>query len=161
MARYDSEVRIAISVLDRLIDYEPEVSQEPLASRSRNLRQLKQAVRRDLEWLLNTREYIGEIPPDLKEVQHSLAVYGLPDFTSTSIKDPNNQERLRRAIEEEIVLFEPRLESVNVTLVPGNEKERAMHFRIDGLLRVDPVSEPVTFDTVLDSGSSHFTLKGD
>jgi type VI secretion system protein ImpF len=161
MARYDSEVRITISILDRLIDYEPEMSQEPVASRSRSLRQLKQAVRRDLEWLLNTREYTGDIPPDLKEVQHSLAVFGLPDFTSTSIKDPSNQERLRRAIEEEIILFEPRLEAVNVTLVPGNEKERSMHFRIDAQLRVDPVSEPVTFDTVLDAGSSHFTLKGD
>jgi len=117
MARYNSEVRITISVLDRLIDYEPEISQEAVASRSRGLRQLKQAVRRDLEWLLNTREYIGEIPPDLKEVQHSLAVYGLPDFTSTSTKDPHNQERLRQAIEEEIVLFEPRLEAVTVTLV--------------------------------------------
>jgi type VI secretion system protein ImpF len=161
MARYNSEVRITISVLDRLIDYEPEVSQEPVASRSRGLRQLKQAVRRDLEWLLNTREYIGEIPPDLKELQHSLAVYGLPDFTSTSTKDPNNQERLRRAIEEEIVLFEPRLEAVSVTLVQRADKDRAMHFRIDGQLRVDPVSEPVTFDTVFDTGSTHFTLKGD
>ena len=161
MARYDSEVRITISVLDRLLDYEPEVSQEPLASRSRSLRQLKQAVRRDLEWLLNTREYIGQIPSDLKEVNRSVAVFGLPDFTSTSIKDPNNQERLRHAIEEEIVLFEPRLEAVAVTLVSGNERERAMHFRIEGQLKVDPAPEPVTFDTILESGSGHFTLKGE
>ena len=161
MPRTDHEVRITLSILDRLVDYEPEVSQEPMASRSRGLRQLKETVRRDIEWLLNTREYVGEIPPDLKEVQHSLAVYGLPDFTSTSTKDPNNQERLRRAIEEEIVLFEPRLEAVTVTLVQGADKERAMHFRIDGQLRVDPVSEPVTFDTVFDTSSTHFTLKGD
>lgn len=161
MPRYDSDAKITISILDRLLDFEPEVSHEPVASRARGLRQLKQAVRRDLEWLLNTREYIGEIPSDLRELQHSLAVYGLPDFTSTSTKDPNNQERLRRAIEEEIVLFEPRLEAVTVTLVQGIDKERAMHFRIDGQLRVDPVSEPVTFDTVFDTSSTHFTLKGD
>jgi type VI secretion system protein ImpF len=161
MPRYDSDVKITISILDRLLDFEPEVSHEPVASRARGLRQLKQAVRRDLEWLLNTREYIGEIPSDLRELQHSLAVYGLPDFTSTSTKDPNNQERLRRAIEEEIVLFEPRLEAVTVTLVQGIDKERAMHFRIDGQLRVDPVSEPVTFDTIFDTSSTHFTLKGD
>ena len=61
----DHESRITLSILDRLLDYEPEVSQEAFGSRSRNLRQLKQAVRRDLEWLLNTREYIGEIPPAL------------------------------------------------------------------------------------------------
>ncbi|MCI0423048.1 MAG: type VI secretion system baseplate subunit TssE [Acidobacteria bacterium] len=161
MARYHDEVRITISVLDRLIDYEPEVTQEAIASRSRSLRQLKLAVRRDLEWLLNTREYIGDIPSDLRELHHSVAVYGLPDFTSTSIKDPNNQERLRRAIEEEIRLFEPRLEAVTVTLITSNEKERAMHFRIDGQLRIDPVSEPVSFDTHLEPGSGHFTLKGE
>ena len=90
-----------------------------------------------------------------------MAVFGLPDFTSTSIKDPNNQERLRQAIEEEIVLFEPRLEAVNVTLVSGSERERAMHFRIDAQLKVDPAPEPVTFDTLLEAGSGHFTLKGD
>ncbi|MEW5979690.1 MAG: type VI secretion system baseplate subunit TssE [Acidobacteriota bacterium] len=161
MAWNDSEVRITISVLDRLIDYEPDAKQEAVASRSRSLRQLKMAVRRDLEWLLNTREYIGEIPSDLRELQHSVAVYGLPDFTSTSIKDPGNQEKLRRAIEEEIRLFEPRLEAVTVTLVAGNEKERAMHFRIDAQLRIDPAPEPVSFDTVVEAGSGHFTLKGD
>ena len=161
MPRIDHESRITLSILDRLLDYEPEVSQEAFGSRSRNLRQLKQAVRRDLEWLLNTREYIGEIPPDLREVQRSVVVYGLPDFTSTSIKDPNNEERLRHAIEEEIRIFEPRLEAVTVTLVPGNQKERAMHFRIDGQLRVDPAPEPVSFDTLLEPGSGHFTLKGE
>jgi len=161
MARIDNDVRITISVLDRLLDFEPEISQEPLASRSRNLRQLKQSVRRDLEWLLNTRQYIEEIPSDLREVQRSVAAYGLPDFTATSIKNPSNQERLRRAIEDEIRLFEPRLEAVIVTLVASNEKERAMQFRIEGQLRIDPMPEPVSFDTVLESGSGHFTLQGD
>jgi len=48
MPRSDYEVRITPSVLDRLIDEEPEISREPPASRAKNLRQLKQSVRRDL-----------------------------------------------------------------------------------------------------------------
>lgn len=161
MPRLDSDARITISVLDRLIDYEPEVSQEPIASRSKNLRDLKQSVRRDLEWLLNTREFIQEIAPDLKEVQHSVATYGLPDFTATSIKSPTNQDRLRRAIEAEINLFEPRLEGVIVGLVPAREDERSLRFRIEAQLKVDPAPEPVTFDTLLDQGTGRFTLKGE
>ncbi len=162
MPRIDNHVRITISVLDRLIDYEPEISSEPIASRSKSLRELKLSVRRDLEWLLNTREFIQEIPPDLKEVQHSLATYGLPDFTATSIKSPANQDRLRRAIEAEIGLFEPRLEGVTVTLVTvGEGGERSLRFRIDGQLRVDPAPEPVTFDTILDRGTGRFTLRGE
>ncbi len=34
MPRTDNEVRITPSVFDRLIDYEPELSREPIASRS-------------------------------------------------------------------------------------------------------------------------------
>ena len=49
MPRLDEELRITLSVLDRLVDFEPEASQEAPASRSKTLRQLKQAVRRDLE----------------------------------------------------------------------------------------------------------------
>ena len=161
MPKIESDARITISVLDRLIDYEPEVSQEPIASRAKSLRELKLAVRRDLEWLLNTREFIQDISADLKEVHHSVATYGLPDFTATSIKSPSNQDRLRRAIEEEISLFEPRVEAVVVSLVPAREDERSLRFRIEGQLKVDPAPEPVTFDTLLDQGTGRFTLKGE
>src|SRR6266545_3142344 len=98
MARFEEEVRITPSVLDRLIDYEPEVTQEPLASRSKNLRQLKQSVKRDLEWLLNTRQVAGGLPPGLRELNRSVAAYGLPDFTVISIRNEDDQELMRRAI---------------------------------------------------------------
>ena len=159
MPPIDQSIRITISVLDRLIDYEPEIHREVLSSRSKNLLQLKQAVRRDLEWLLNTRQYPDEIPSDLKEANHSVAVYGLPDFTSTSIKDPDNQYRLIRAIENAISMFEPRLENVRVTLETVKDTDRALHFRIDGQLRVDPAPEPITFDSILEPGCNQFILK--
>jgi type VI secretion system protein ImpF len=61
MARYDNEIRITPSVLDRLIDEEPSVSTEPANTRQKSLRQLKQSVRRDLEWLLNSRQIVNGI----------------------------------------------------------------------------------------------------
>ena len=90
MSRFDNEIRVRPSVLDRLIDYEPEYSREAPASRVKNLRILKQSVRRDLEWLLNTRS-TAVVPPELKEVQSSVAVYGLPDMTTLSAKSPGRQ----------------------------------------------------------------------
>jgi type VI secretion system protein ImpF len=71
MSRFDNHIRITPSVLDRLIDYEPELSREPLASRSKSLRQLKDSVKRDLEQLLNTRKSEDWLPPDLKELNSS------------------------------------------------------------------------------------------
>ncbi len=54
---------VTLSVIDRLIDQEPERKLEPPLSRAQSVRDLKAAVRRDLEWLLNTRKTIEESQP--------------------------------------------------------------------------------------------------
>lgn len=159
MGRLDNEIRITPSVLDRLIDYEPELTREPLASRAKSLRQLKEAVKRDLEQLLNTRQPGDWLPEDLKELNNSLAAYGLPDFSSVSIKSPAEQLRLRRAIETAVTLFEPRLEDVNITLLPLGDLQRSLHFRIDARLRVEPAPEPVTFDAMLQLSSGQYLVR--
>ncbi len=159
MPRTDNEVRVTLSVLDRLIDYEPEISREPVASRAKNLRQLKQAVKRDLEWLLNTRRLAAGIPEGLEELSTSLAAYGLPDFTGLGTDESSGQAKVRASIEDAIRSFEPRLQDVNVTLEPQRETERALRFRIDALLMIDPAPEPVTFDTTLRLVSGEYEVK--
>lgn len=160
MSRFDNEIRVRPSVLDRLIDYEPEYSREAAASRAKNLRILKQSVRRDMEWLLNTRQTMG-IPPELKEVQSSIAAYGLPDISTFSGRSGADRMRLRRAVEQAIEAFEPRLEGVTVTVDPEPGPSLALKFRIDGRLKVDPAPEPVSFDTLLQIGSGEFRVKGE
>ena len=158
MARNDNDVGVGLSVLDRLIDYEPVNSRDPVSSRSKNLKQLKDAVRRDLEWLLNTRQVVG-LPTDLKELNQSLAAFGLPDFANLSAGQIEDQKRMRSDIEEAIQRFEPRLQDVVVTMQPSNSKERLMHFRIDGRLNVEPAPEPISFDTVLQLVSGQYVIK--
>ncbi len=159
MSRFDNEVRITMSVLDRLIDYEPEISQEPVSSRSKNLRLLKQSVLRDLEWLLNTRQLAVGLPQELPEVNRSVVAYGLPDFTVINHKSPADQAQMRRAMEHLISSFEPRLEDVVVTLEATPDVQRTMRFRIDARLKVDPAPEPVTFDTTLQITNGQYSLK--
>jgi type VI secretion system protein ImpF len=159
MPRTDNEVRVTLSVLDRLIDYEPEKSRESLMSRSKSLRHLKQCVRRDVEWLLNTRQANIYLPADLKEVNNSIAGYGLPDFSSSTIKNPADLNRLRRAIETALSVFEPRLEGVRLTISPVQQGERILHFRIDARLIVEPAPEPVSFDSVMRLGSGECVVK--
>ena len=161
MPRSDYEVRITPSVLDRLIDEEPEISREPPASRAKNLRQLKQSVRRDLEWLLNTRQWIEEIPPELEETRRSLATYGLPDFSALSVNSPADQKAMRRLIEDEIRFFEPRLIDVEISLETARDAERSLHFRINARLRVDPSPEPVVFDTTVHLFKGEYTVRGE
>ena len=159
MSRFDNDIRITSSVLDRLIDYEPEVKQEAPASRQKSLRDLKTAVKRDLEWLLNSRQVIGGVPEELKETNHSLAAFGLPDFTGVSLKNVAEQAFVRRTIERAISLFEPRLEDVMVILMQGESGEQVMRFRIDARLKVEPAPEPVTFDTLLQLDNGQYVVR--
>lgn len=145
-------------MLDRLIDAEPEAPGEPEASRAGSLGRLKQSVRRDLQALFNTRRG-NPAPPEGGELQTSLVNYGLPDFSSASIVSALDRNQIRRALETAVARFEPRLRDVVVTLLPTPATERALHFRIDARLRVEPAPEPVVFDTVLHIHSGEYEIR--
>jgi type VI secretion system protein ImpF len=161
MARFDNEITITPSVLDRLLDDRPDQTSEARGTRQTNLRLLKQAVKRDLEWLLNTRSDANGVPEGLDEVRSSLATFGLPDLSSWNVKHPEEQQGLRRALEDVVRRFEPRLEGVEVTLDTVSETDRSVRFRIDARLRVEPTPEPVTIDSMLQLGNGEFVVKGD
>lgn len=158
MARTDHEIRITPSVLDRLLDYEPRNQTEAQKSHSVSLAELKLSVKRDLEWLLNTRQNGIEIPETLEEVNESLAVYGLPDLTSLSARNPNEQNRLAKSLETALRVFEPRFINVKVSLEPIDNTDRQLRFHIEAHLDVEPAPEPISFDTVLSVGSGEFAV---
>ena len=152
---------IVPSILDRLLDDEPEVSRELLPNRFQNLSQLKKAVARDLEALLNTRqEILEEISPEFIEVSRSLVTYELPDFSSSSVLSTNDRNRIRRALEQAVATFEPRFERVRVHLEAPRDQDRTLRFRIEALLRVEPAPEPVTFDAVLRLNTQQYVVQG-
>lgn len=155
----DFAVRVTPSVLDRLLDFDPKASQEAPKSRTKSLRELKQSVRRDLEWLFNSRSYLGEIDEKLEETPISVVAYGLPDFTGISVRSHHELKRLRKSIEAAIKNYEPRFLDVKVTLEPINNTDRILNFRIEAFLNVEPSPEPIVFDTVLELGSGDFEVK--
>lgn len=159
MARTDNEIRVTPSVFDRLLDFEPKSPHEAPKSRSRSLRELKQSVRRDLEWLLNSRCFPEDMDENLEEVYKSVLVYGLPDFTGVSAKNQSEQLRLTKALERAIRTFEPRFIDLKVSLEPVSSVDKALKFRIEAHLDIEPTPEPIAFDTVLQLGSGEFEVK--
>ena len=155
------ENTITLSLLDRLIDREPNNQVEALLSRAQSVRQLKGGVRRDLEWLLNTRA-IAEAPDDaLEAVNRSAYVYGLPDLSALSMANPADSNKLLSQIKRTITLFEKRLVNVQVSIVETEDSaKKDVHLRIDAMLRMDPVPEPVFFDTVIELKSGICRLSG-
>jgi type VI secretion system protein ImpF len=158
MAR-DIERTVQQSLLDRLTDDAPGFGDRELTW-GESVRALKQAVRRDLEWLLNTRRTPQPVPAACTEVRRSLYRYGLPDYTARSRDERENAVALAREVEEAIALFEPRLAGARVSLAEtqGDDGGRRLHFVIEALLRLDPTPERVVFDTVLDVAKNEFAV---
>jgi type VI secretion system protein ImpF len=147
-------------LLDRLIDLEPENRQEAPMTRAESLRQLRAAVKRDLEWLLNTTRMPIEVPEACEEVKNSVLFFGLPDIASIFIADTGEQVRLLRSLEAAVETFEPRLVRARVTT---REKYRAAQqaitFHVEAMLMIDPAPERIAFDTVLEITKGSYSVK--
>ncbi len=118
-------------------------------------------MRRDLEWLLNSRRIAD--PPDegFKEVNRSAYVYGLPDLSSLTMATSADRNRLVRQVLATINLFEPRLMNVRLVMVETPDASRKdVRLRIEAMLRMDPVPEPIFFDTVIELKSGNCHLSG-
>lgn len=161
MARNDPDSTVTLTLLDRLIDNDPKVRDEPMMSRVQSVRQLKASLKRDLEWLLNTRRNPEEVSDKESELYRSLYNFGLPDLTNFGLHSTDDQSRLAWMLEETISIFEPRLEGVKVAMQPVSPGSRQLRFQIEGLLKMDPAPERVSFDTVLELTSGAYQVKGE
>lgn len=157
---FQLDVQVTLSILDRLTDNDPRVSVEAPPSRAEATRRLRASVRRDIEWLLNSRRIADAPDLALKEVNTSALVYGLPDISSVGLANPAEQNRLLAAIERSLRIFEPRLRDVKVVPVTGEKQYvQRLDFRIEAMLMLDPAPEPISFDTSLDSVSQSYKVK--
>lgn len=140
------------SLIDRLIDPD---SAGTLARTGYGLEEMIDAVRRDLEELLNTRRG-QQVPAErYAELSRSVFNYGLPDLVTTPAATLQQREALARLLEQIVTLYEPRIRDVRAT-VRGNVdgKDRAIKFRIEGKMRVEPAPD-VEFETVLELSTGH------
>jgi type VI secretion system protein ImpF len=162
MARWEPEQTVTQSVLDRLIDRDPAINSENALTRAQSVRQLKVSLRRDLEWLLNSRRTPEAVGTEFQELEQSLYNFGLPDVTSLSWDSSRDRSRLARMIEQVLHTFEPRLSAIRVVAVESTAgPQHIMRFQIEGMLDMDPSPEHISFDTLLQLSSGEYQVKGD
>jgi type VI secretion system protein len=96
------------------------------------------SVAAHLAKMLSTRAGSVETLPD----------YGLPDLNDMSLSLHDSLSQARLAIEQFIETYEPRLNKVRVTALPGADQLRLI-FSIEGLLEVDGLRQQVSFTASL------------
>jgi type VI secretion system protein ImpF len=154
------ERNVRLSLLDRLIDHDPESKNDPHMSRFESLNQFRRSIKRDLEFLLNTVRNADPIPDAYNELKRSVYFYGLPDLNGVALENPQDEARLLRSLEDAITTFEPRLSRVRVIAYERlSKKKSSLVFHVEALLMIDPQPEPISFDTVLEIAKGSYTVK--
>jgi type VI secretion system protein ImpF len=147
----DARTRLHMSLLDRLLDG---------GAARPSIAQLRQMVRRDLEWLLNARRSWLPCPANYRELEKSVLGYGLPDFTVMELSTQEGRQWLCAEVERTIIRFESRLARVKVTMKDTETPvDRLLRLRIGAVLLVDPIPQPVAFDSELEPVSLAVTLQ--
>lgn len=144
-------VQLRASVLDRLIDLEPDRKSESEKSRHQFFTEIKESVRRDLETLLNTRFRCLSPPEGCTELETSLVNYGLPDLNVINFTSSEGRIQFCMFVEENIKKFEPRFKSVKVKLLDEQQRlDQTIRFRIEATMYADPAPEELIFDSSLE-----------
>lgn len=161
MAKVKTDQPLISSVLDRLIDDQPNLNREPEKNSHQVLADLRKSVRRDLENLLNTRWRATSWPAELTELDRSLASYGIPDISGEDLGSPTRRKKFLRQVEQIIRTFEPRFQKIKVLEVENADSlDRTLRFRIDAVLYALPSPEPIVFDSAVDPSSKTFRVEG-
>lgn len=146
--------RLLPSVVDRLIDT------ESMGGRVAGYdhRQMMDAVRVDMEELLNAKLTCQDLPPEFEETARSIVAFGLPDLSLVDASNTTARNGLARAVEALIRRFEPRLRNVRVLVIDDKSKvQLSVRFKIEAELNVDPAPE-VGFETVLELTTGRATV---
>lgn len=144
--------RITPSLFDRLTDLDPPARVDAPANASPQIGDVKLAVARDLVNLLNVRRSELDIPEEFTETNRSIAAYGIQDFGTS----PMDADQIRRAIENCIRAFEPRLALVSVRSTASSSFH--LSFRITAVLRIGSHSTSLVFDAVFPTHSRRFQV---
>jgi type VI secretion system protein ImpF len=159
MARTELERTVQPSIIDRLLDTEPRLAGDPQLTREESERRFRAAVRRDVEWLLNTRRTMMPAPDWCPETRESVYEYGLVDTTGIPVGTSAGRKLLLSSIKTTIERFEPRLANANIQLVEGEDGSGPqIRFVVSATLLMDPSPEQVVFDTVLEVGRGEYEV---
>ncbi len=124
-----------------------------------NLEQLKDAVARDLEDLLNTR---AALPEDLlqayPECSRSILNYGLLDFAGMCLSSSEDRARICASLKAAIERHEPRLRNVQARLEREAGSINRVSFVINATLALPAQTEIVSFDAVLQPSTLHYSI---
>ena len=135
----------------RLLDDETGKLNDEQAMNVMTLKSLQDDIKCNIQSVLNNRINVFFIENENIEVNDSVLMYGMPDYTQPQFSLKQYQQLLAQKIQKIITYFEPRLQQVKVMVIDsGTDYERNLHLRIMGEINLKPNPKTAVFDTNLD-----------
>ena len=146
--------RLQPALLDRLTDLAPQSRDESDDMRVMTKAQIREAVLRDLSWLLNAVSPLGEQANARVLVAESVLNYGLPPM-SGQMASRIDVGLLERTIKQAILRFEPRVmsDSLEVRALDASsvlDTHNVIEFEIRGFMWAQPVPLELLLRTQVD-----------
>lgn len=158
MAELSSRDRLQPSLLDRLLDDDPQQRQESVADRVLTRQQLRAAVLRDLAWLLNaTRaepEPASERMQDLamwsraEQARRSVLNFGMPAYSGVTLSSMDRAQ-VERSVVHAIRTFEPRIDPASLRVEVQASGEQSENNTLKLVIRGKLWSQPVPLELLL------------
>ncbi|HSU13842.1 type VI secretion system baseplate subunit TssE [Longimicrobium sp.] len=132
-------------LFERLVDMDHRSRGEQDPARVLDPQELRVSVRRELERLLNTRCALAAEVLETRE--RTTLEYGLPDFGHLQTRDTGAHKLIAEEVRRAVAAYEPRLKQVTVAVErsAGPDEERRLTVRVDAMIVVGDVMEPVSF----------------
>jgi type VI secretion system protein ImpF len=152
MARLKTEIPITQSLIDRLTD-----SDEMPTTRSASIAMFRNGIKRDVEWLLNSRKaFVPEIE-SYPLAANSVFTFGLPDVNE--LPGGNSANNVLAAISQTILIHEPRIRDPRVSLSRTDTLARSLRFHVEGKLVLENSEEDISFDTLFEVTSGEYQVR--
>lgn len=156
----NTPARFLPTLFDRLSDEAPHQPVEGRTQRLYSLADYTASLVRDLETLVNTRQNMRPRSLDaFPQLRGSLLEYGLPDFTSKGLLNPQDRTQIRLQLKQAIETGDRRFRQVRVQLLDSLTQQRQLTFRVDALLRLPETTRQVSFDAVLQVNTQAYTVQ--
>ena len=147
--------RLQPALLDRLTDLNPQSQVEADDNRVMNKSQIREAVLRDLSWLLNSVQPLSKaVATQYPQAADSVLNYGLPAM-SGHLASRIDVSVLERTIKQAILRFEPRVmeDSLQVKALEASsvlDTHNVIEFEIHGFMWAQPVPLELLLRTQVD-----------
>ena len=151
------------SLIDRLSSDEPDfydstnidasgqLRRQTNKAKSREaVRRYEDSVRRDLEWLFNSRRIKDDRLERYPQVRSSVFCFGIPDLNSEDPSRTHDKDELLHNMEDAVARFDRRLRDLTIEFGSQVLGSHLLHFHIAGVVMMDPVPAEVAFQSSLD-----------